>query len=89
MKSLASYLGEQETTLLVTRQSPLALMRAMIEMATFVVPLLLVAWGLAGIQLLRGQIADWGVRLCFVLVAVFVARMAWRVLQWEFERVVV
>ncbi|MBC7462250.1 MAG: PH domain-containing protein, partial [Thermoleophilia bacterium] len=89
MKSLTSYLGEQETTLLAVRQHPLALTRAAREMVTFVVPLLITAWGLAGVQLLRGPVADWGVRLCFALVLGFVLRMAWRVLQWEFERVVI
>ncbi|MCW2974507.1 MAG: hypothetical protein JWN72_2780 [Thermoleophilia bacterium] len=89
MKSLTSYLGEQETTLLAVRQHPLALTRAAREMATFVIPLLITAWGLAGVQLLRGPVADWGVRLCFALVLGFVLRMAWRVLQWEFERVVI
>ena len=89
MKSLQRYLGEQETTLLVTRQHPLSLVRDAVSMLQLVVPLLLAAWGLAGIRLLRGPVADWSVRACFVLVVVFVVGYAWRVLQWEFERVVV
>ena len=89
MKSLARYLGEQETVLLATRQAPLALLGAARDMALFVTPLLLAAWGLAGVRLLHGPVADWGVRIAFVLVFGFVARLAWRVLQWEFERVVI
>lgn len=86
---LASYLGEDEQMLLVTRQHPLALARAALDTLGLLMPLLVAAWGIAGIELLRGGAGTWLLRIVFVVMLALVARLAWRVLEWEFERVVV
>jgi hypothetical protein len=87
--SLRRYLGADEQTLLVTRQHPFALLRAALDMFALLAPLLLAAWGVAGTELLRGPVGSWMLRVLFLVMAALVARLAWRVLGWEFERVVV
>lgn len=86
---LARYLGEHERTILVTRQHPFALVRAAFDMAALVLPLAIAAWGIAGIEPLRGAPSTWLLRLLFLVMLVLVARLAVAVLAWEFERVVV
>jgi hypothetical protein len=86
---LGRYLGVDEQTILVTRQHPLALVRAALDTGGLLVPLLLAAWGIAGTELLRGPVGSWLLRILFVLMLGLVARLAWRVLGWEFERVMV
>lgn len=86
---LARYLGEHEQTILVTRQHPFALVRAAFDMLALVVPLAIAAWGIAGLEPLRGAPATWLLRLLFLVMLVLVARLAAAVLSWEFERVVV
>lgn len=86
---LARYLGEHERTILVTRQHPFALVREAIDMVALLLPLAIAAWGIAGIEPLRGTPATWLLRALFVVMLVLVARLAWKVLAWEFERVVV
>lgn len=86
---LARYLGEHERVLLVTRQHPCALVRAVFDMLGLVLPLAVAAWGIAGIELLRGAPAAWLLRALFAIMLVLVLRLAWSVLRWEFERVVV
>ena len=88
-RSLDRYLGQDERTLLITRQHPFALLRAAIDTMGLVLPLLVAAWGIAGIELLRGAVGTWLLRLLFLMMLALVARLAWRVLAWEFERVVV
>jgi hypothetical protein len=86
---LTRYLGDGEQTLLITRQHPFALIRAAIDTMALIVPLALAAWGIAGIELLRGAGGTWLLRIAFVVMLALVVRLAWRVLEWEFERVVV
>lgn len=88
-RSLDRYLGRDEQTLLVTRQHPLALVRAAIDTFGLLLPLVIAAWGIAGIEVLRGAPGTWLLRIMFVLMLALVVRLAWRVLGWEFERVVV
>lgn len=86
---LERYLGEGEQTLLVVRQHPFALVRAAIDTLGLIIPLVFVAWGIAGIEQLRGAVGTWLLRIAFVVMLALLARLAWRVLEWEFERVVV
>ena len=88
-RSLDRYLGRDEATLLVTRQHPFALVRAAADTMGLLLPLLVAAWGIAGIELLRGAVGSWLLRIMFLVMLVLVARLAWKVLGWEFERVVV
>lgn len=86
---LRRYLGDGEQTILVTRQHPFALVRAAADTMGLLAPLLLAAWGIAGVELLRGPVGTWLLRVLFVVMLALVARLAWRVLCWEFERVIV
>jgi hypothetical protein len=87
--SLDRYLGRGEQTLLVTRQHPFALVRAALDTMGLIAPLLVAAWGIAGVEVLRGVVGTWLLRALFLVMLGLVARLAWRVLAWEFERVVV
>ncbi|MCW2956877.1 MAG: rane-flanked domain protein [Thermoleophilia bacterium] len=87
--SLRRYLGRDEEPVLITRQHPFALVSATTRTLGLLVPLAVATWGIAGIEALRGPIADWVVRGAFVGMFVLVGMLAWRVLAWEFERVVV
>jgi hypothetical protein len=75
--------------LLQTRQHPFALVRAALETLWLLVPLAIAAWGIAGIEVLRGAPGTWLVRIAFAVMLLLLARLAWRVLEWEFARVVV
>ncbi len=86
---LRRYLGDDERVMLVTRQHPFALVRAAIDMFALLLPLAVAAWGIAGTELLRGVVGTWLLRIVFAVMLVLHARLAWRVLGWEFERVVV
>ncbi|MCW2927915.1 MAG: rane-flanked domain protein [Thermoleophilia bacterium] len=88
-RGLRRYLGAEEQTLLVTRQHPLALVRAALDAGALVLPLAIAAWGIAGIELLRGPVADWAVRILLVVMLGIVGRLAWHVLAWDVERVMV
>lgn len=86
--ALRRYLGKGEQTILVTRQHPFALVRAAGDTMWLLVPLLLAAWGIAGTELLRGEVGTWLLRVLFFAMLALVARLAWKVLSWEFERVI-
>jgi hypothetical protein len=86
---LRRYLGEDERMLLVTRQHPFVLLRAALGTLGLLFPLALAAWGIAGIEVLRGDVGTWLLRIGFVAMFVLLAMLAGRVLEWEFERVVV
>lgn len=88
-RGLRRYLGADEQTILVTRQHPLAIVRAGIDAGALIVPLAIAAWGIAGIEVLRGPVADWLVRLLLVVMLVLLGRLAWHVLSWDVERVIV
>lgn len=75
--------------MLVTRQHPFVLVRAAIDTFGLLLPLAIAAWGIAGIEVLRGAVGTWLLRIVFVVMLALLARLAWRVLAWEFERVVV
>lgn len=75
--------------MLVTRQHPFVLVRAAFDTFGLLLPLAIAAWGIAGTELLRGAVGTWLLRIVFVVMLVLLARLAWRVLAWEFERVVV
>lgn len=87
--SLRRYLGDDEQTLLVARQHPFALVRAAFDVFVLIAPLLVAAWGIAGTELLRGAVGTWMLRAIFLFMLLLVGRLAWRVLAWEFERVVI
>lgn len=87
--SLRRYLGAGEEPVLITRQHPFALVGAALHMLGLLVPLAIAAWGIAGVELLQGPVADWLVRIAFVAMFALLGRLAWDVLGWEFERVVV
>jgi hypothetical protein len=86
---LQRYLGAGETVLLSTRQHPFALVRAGLDTLWLVAPLMIAAWGIAGIEALQGAPGSWLLRLLFLAMVAFVIRLAWSVLAWELERVVV
>lgn len=86
---LARYLGAGEEALLVTRQHPFALVRVGIDALGLLVPLLIAAWGIAGVEALRGEPGTWILRVLFLGMLLIVARLAVHVLAWELERVVV
>lgn len=86
---LRRYLGAGEGTLLVTRQHPFALVHAVADTVVLVIPLAVAAWGIAGTELLRGPLGTWLLRMVFAVMLALLARLAWRVLAWEFERVMV
>lgn len=88
-RAFARYLGRDEEVLLITRQHPFALLGRAAQAGGLLVPLLLAAWGIAGIEFLRGPVGDWILRVEFVLMAAIVLRLAWEVVCWEFERVIV
>ncbi|MEO6866929.1 MAG: PH domain-containing protein [Gaiellales bacterium] len=87
--SLRRYLGEEEQQLLTTRQHPIALVSAALSAFGLLLPLFIAAWGIAGIESLRGPVGDWMLRILFLIMAALVVRVAWHVLEWEFERVVI
>jgi hypothetical protein len=88
-RGISRYLGHEESVLLSTRQHPLVLVRSAIDTLALLVPLAIAAWGIAGIELLQGTVGTWLVRLAFVAMFALLARLAWSVLAWEFERIVV
>lgn len=88
-RSLDRYLGSDEQTLLITRQHPFALIRAAIDTFALLLPLVIAAWGIAGIEALRGTPGTWLLRILFLVMLGLVVRLAWTVLGWEFERVVI
>ena len=87
--SLQRYLGDGETPILVTRQHPFALIGSAARTLGLLVPLALAAWGIAGVELLQGPIADWLVRIELLGMFGLVCVLAWGVLRWEFERVMI
>jgi hypothetical protein len=86
---LRRYLGDDEYTMLVTRQHPFVLVRAAIDTFGLLLPLAIAAWGISGTEVLRNEVGTWLLRIVFVVMLVLLAKLAWRVLAWEFERVVV
>lgn len=88
-RSLRRYLGSDERVLLMTRQHPFALLRCALDTMGLLIPLLVAAWGVAGTEMLRGAVGTWILRVLFVLMVGLVLQLAWRVLGWEFERVVI
>jgi len=87
--SLSRYLGAGEEPVLITRQHPFALVGAAVRVFGLLAPLILMAWGVAGVELLRGEPGMWILRVLFLGMFVLVARLGWAVLEWEFERVVI
>ncbi|MCW2961294.1 MAG: rane-flanked domain protein [Thermoleophilia bacterium] len=87
--SLHRYLGAGEEPVLITRQHPFALVGAALHVLGLLVPLAIATWGISGIELLEGPVADWLVRVAFLAMFALLGRLAWDVLGWEFERVVV
>ena len=86
---LRRYLGAHEHVLVATRQHPFVLVRAALDTAMLVLPLAIAAWGIAGIELLRGPVGTWLLRIGFLVMFALLVRLAWRVLEWELERIVV
>lgn len=86
---LAKYLGRGERVVLETRQHPFAIVDAFLDAMRLILPLLMVSWGVLGIRLLDNVVGDWVIRIAFLAMAVVVARLFWRILEWEFARVIV
>lgn len=86
---LQRYLSASEQVLVVTRQHPLVLITAVKRMLSLLVPLSLVAWGLAGVEILRGPLGNLLITVVFLAMVLLVLRFAWHVLSWELERVVI
>lgn len=89
MRMLDAYLGDDEQVLLSTRQHPVALVRALLDTCIALLPLALLGWGVAGIELLRGPVGEWTVRAVLAWMLLLVLRLGWRVVEWELERVVI
>lgn len=87
--ALARYLGPDEQVLLSTRQHPVAVVRGALDSLVLLLPLAIAAWGISGVELLRGAPGTWLLTGVFGVMFVLVLRMAWRVLGWEFERIVI
>ena len=87
--AVTRYLGSGERVLLSTRQHPLAVAHEVVGHMRLLVPLLLVAWGGYGVDLLRATIADGIAAACLFASAAVLVRMAWSVLGWECCRVYV
>lgn len=83
------YLGSGERILLATRQHPLAVAHSISRHLRLLFPLLLIAWGSYGIDVLRATVSDVIAAACLFAAAVVLSRMAWSVLQWECCRVYV
>jgi hypothetical protein len=88
-RDLDRFLGEGEHVLLDTKQHPFALVGETGRTLLLLTPLLIAAWGVAGIELMQGAVGAWTLRGMFLIMIGIVMLLAWRVLQWEVERVVV
>ena len=88
-RGLTSYLGSDEHVLHATRQHPFALIGAARRVGGLLLPLVVATWGFAGIAALDGRVRDLLMTVLFISMLLLVLRMAWRVLEWEFERVVI
>jgi len=84
-----NFLGSREQILLETRQHPMAILGAFGEAMGLLVPAALVAWGLTGLSFVPMTIVQ-VIRLVLAFgMACVAARFLWRVLEWEYERVIV
>lgn len=88
-KSLSRYLSSEEIVLLETRQHPFALANHVFRMLILLTPLLMMAWGIGGISFLRGSISEWIIRVLLLVGLFVIVKLAWQVIGWELERVVV
>jgi uncharacterized membrane protein YdbT with pleckstrin-like domain len=86
---LARYLSPGETVRLETRQHPAAILGSVLEAVGLAAPLTLVAWGAGGFAVLRGAPYRTLLGLIALLLLGVLVRLAWRVLAWEHERVLV
>ncbi|MCZ4497447.1 MAG: hypothetical protein JWM25_2032, partial [Thermoleophilia bacterium] len=75
--SLHRYLGAGEEPVLITRQHPFALVGAALHVLGLLVPLAIATWGISGIELLEGPVADWLVRVAFLAMFALLGRLAW------------
>lgn len=89
-RALRMYLGRAEHVVWSTRQHPFAVLTSFVEALSLLAPLMLVAWGAAGISLLRDNaVGQTIVMVAFLAMVLVVARLAWSVLGWEFARLLV
>jgi membrane protein YdbS with pleckstrin-like domain len=72
-----------------TRQHPFAIVQAFIDAVMLFVPLLVAMWGIDGIKMLDNVIGDTLIYAAFAIMLVLVCRLFWRILEWEFARVLV
>lgn len=86
---LARYLGAGERVVHVTRQHPFSLIGQWLSALGLLAPLVLVAWGVTGTEALRGEPADWIVRVCLLGMALVVVRLVLTFVGWDVERIVV
>ncbi len=94
---LRRYLGDDEVVLLATRQHPWALVGALRDALVLIVPLVMFAWGIAGLPfggLMRIEVGGerivwWVLAALLVVGVVVVIRLAGAVIAWEFERAVI
>ncbi len=83
------FLANGEDVLLATRQHPFAIGASITRSLRLLIPVVLIAWGSVGVDLLRSGFGDIITAVCLAVAAVQLARMAWAVVQWECCRVYV
>jgi hypothetical protein len=82
-RALADYVGPHERVVLATRQHPFAIARAFAQAMLVFVPLLLLTWGSAGLEPLRGLPARVLGDLGITGMLATIGWLAWQVLGWE------
>lgn len=84
---LGRYLGRTETVLVQTRQHPLSILSSFTGAMRLAIPLMMVAWGVAGVPLLRNAVGDIVILICYTLTLAMLGRCGWAILEWECARV--
>lgn len=83
------FLATGEDVLLATREHPFAIVASITRALRIVLPVVLIAWGSVGVDVLRSGFGDIINTVCLGIAAIYLARMAWAVVTWECCRVFV
>lgn len=86
---VAGYLGPSEDVIHATRQHPMAIGGAFVSAIGWLIPVALVMWGVTGLSLFDNVVGTWISYAAVLAIIIVVARLAWDVAGWEFERLVV
>lgn len=81
------FLGVDERVVVETRQHPFAIVGALVDALLLLIPAMLIVWGFGGIEGATPRLREWVARLLVLFMAAVIMRLVWRVLQWEFELV--